>query len=206
MKKVFLSVALVLGVGLTQINAQEAQRVSYGVKGEANLSNFILEDMLGLESTMNVGASLGGFVKIDFGKYFALQPEMLFHFQNSKLKQSNVENDFQYWGMEVPLYAVGQLTQSNGDRAYIGIGPYGRLGFSAKNKTADFDFFKENSNNEAFMVRGEVGAGVLVGYEFAFGMQINASYKYGLTNLLDANSDNSFMRSQTVSLGIGYRF
>jgi hypothetical protein len=40
----------------------------------------------------------------------------------------------------------------------------------------------------------------MVGYEFAFGMQINASYKYGLLNRLDAGSDDSTLRRQAITL------
>jgi hypothetical protein len=46
----------------------------------------------------------------------------------------------------------------------------------------------------------------MIGYEFAFGMQINASYKYGFLNTLDADSYNSTMTNQMISLGIEYKF
>jgi hypothetical protein len=59
MKKVILSVALAL-VGLTQIGAQNT---SFGAKAEANMSNFIIDDMADWESKFGVGASIGGFVK-----------------------------------------------------------------------------------------------------------------------------------------------
>ena len=203
MKKIILTVALAMGLGVAGINAQN---VSKGVKAETNMSNFILDDMPGVESGFGVGAGVGGFLKIDFGEYFSLQPELLFHWQNSTLKQGGLESDIQYWGMEIPLYAVGQLTLENNDRAYIGIGPYGRLGFSAKNTTADINLYDEIGGADAFMQRGDVGAGVMIGYEFAFGMQINASYKYGFLNVLDAGSDNSMMNNQMISFGIGYRF
>ena len=206
MKKIILSVALVLGLGVASINAQDVNGVSYGIKGEANMSNFNISDMPGVKSDFGVGATLGGFAKVDLNQHFALQPEVLFHWQNSTLKSNGQENDFQYWGVEVPIYAVGQMKLDNGDRAYIGIGPYMRLGFSAENTTADINLYKEYGNEKAFMQRGDVGAGAMIGYEFAFGMQINASYKYGFLNTLDAASDNSTMTNQMISLGIGYRF
>lgn len=207
MKKIMFSLALVIGLGTTQVNAQTTgSKVTFGVKGEANMSNFILSDMGNTKSEMGVGATIGGFTKIDFGNYFALQPELLFHWQNSTLKQNGVKGDFQYWGMEIPVYAVGQMTLSSGDRAYIGIGPYGRFGFSAKETKADVDYYKEYNGNKAFMQRWDLGAGAMIGYEFAFGMQINASYKYGFINALEADKDNSTMKNQMVSLGIGYRF
>lgn len=202
MKKLVLSVSLVIALAATQV---QAQNTSWGVKVEANMSNFIMDDIPGYKSTMGVGAGIGGFLKIDFGQYFALQPEFLFFNQNSILKLNGRGNDFQYWGMEIPVYAMGQLTQENGNRAYVGIGPYGRLGFNAKNTTADINYYKK-SNGNRFMQPGDVGIAVLVGYEFDFGMQINASYKYGLLNQLDNAEGNSFLRNQGITLGIGYRF
>ncbi|GEM_PF-3831826 len=42
MKKLVLAVMVVLGVGMTQVNAQN---ITYGVKAEANMSNYLLSDM-----------------------------------------------------------------------------------------------------------------------------------------------------------------
>lgn len=206
MKKIMLSLVLVMGLGLTHINAQDAKKISFGIKGEANMSNFNISDMADVKSDFGVGATIGGFTKIDLGQYFALQPELLLNWQNSTLKFNGQENDIQYFGMEIPVYAVGQMKLASGDRTYIGIGPYARLGFSAKNTTADVNLYKEYGNEKTFMQRGDIGAGAMIGYEFAFGIQINASYKYGFLNTLDANKDNSTMTNQMISLGIGYRF
>ena len=203
MKKIILSAVLLVGLGLTQVNAQS---LDYGVKAEANVSNFILDDMGNAKSEMREGMSLGGFAKIDFSEYFAIQPELLFHFQNSKMKVNGVKDDFQYWGIEIPLYAVGQMKLPNNERAYIGIGPYGRFGFSAENTTNNINLYKKNGGRDPFMQRWDLGVGAMIGYEFGFGMQINAGYKYGFINALDADSDNSSMNNQLISLGIGYGF
>lgn len=204
MKRIILMVAVLAGTVVTSAHAQS--KTSFGVKGEANMSNFRIDDMPGVKSDFGVGAGIGGFMKIDFGEYFALQPELMLQWQNSTLKQNGVKSDFEYWGMEIPVYAMGQMKLESGDRAYIGIGPYGRLGFSARNKTADVNYYKKNGESKPFMQRGDVGAAVLVGYEFDFGMQINASYKYGFLNVLDAGKKTSSLYNQQVSLGIAYRF
>ena len=204
MKRTILAVAVCTLLAATQVNAQS--RLSYGVKAEANMSNLLFDDMPGIESDFGAGVGIGGFLKIDFGKYFAIQPELLFQWQNSTIKQGVVENDFEYWGAEIPIYAVGQMTLESGDRAYIGLGPYFGVGFSAKDKTADLSLYDKNGATAPFMHRGDIGVGAMIGYEFAFGMQINAGYKYSLLNKLDAESDNSTMRGQAITFGIGYRF
>ena len=85
------------------------------------------------------------------------------------------------------------------------MGPYLGLGFDARYKDADVDLYKK-VNDEADMNRWDFGLGILVGYEFINGIQVNAGYQLGLVDQLDALKDDASMRTQTVSLGIGYRF
>ncbi len=62
MKKIVLTLAVIFGLGIAQSNAQN---ISYGVKADANMSNFLLTDMDNVESNLKIGASLGGFMKLD---------------------------------------------------------------------------------------------------------------------------------------------
>jgi hypothetical protein len=197
MKKFFLSAAIILGLGFAQVNAQN---VSFGVRADANLSNFILSDLPDRESNMGFGATLGGFTKIDLGQNFAIQPELLFHFKSSTSKTGNVENDFRYWGMEIPVFALGQWNTVNG-RFYAGLGPYMALGFSAKYNNNDFDLYDEDR-----LRRFDFGFGATIGYEFRNGFQINAGYRIGVLDLMDKGRDDSSMHSQTLSFGVGFRF
>ena len=203
MKKILLSLVVVMGFGLSQVNAQ---MVSGGIKAEANMSNFILSDLDGVESNLGFGATLGGFMKIDFHKNFAIQPELLFHFKTSTTKAGIVENDYQYFGAEIPVYAVGQMNLGNG-RGYIGVGPYIGVGFSARYDDLDLDLYEKNDfTDEAPLQRVDFGFGAMIGYEFNFGLQINAGYKIGIIDALDAGKDNASMLPSTISLGLAYRF
>lgn len=204
MKKIVLGLAVLLGLGFTQVNAQT---ISGGVKANANMSNFFLSDLVG-ESTMKVGASLGGFVKMEFTENFALQPELMFHYKSSEMKNlfGEGKSDYEYWGMEIPIYAVGQMQLGTG-KGYIGVGPYVGLGFDAKYKKGDVDLYKkDNATDKSAMNRWDFGVGAILGYEFNNGVMINAGYQIGLIDNLDAMKDDASMRTQTVSLGIGYRF
>lgn len=187
---------LLLGLGAMQANAQT---ISGGIKADANMSNFLLSDLSGTDSNMGFGASLGGFLKLDMSKHIALQPEMLFHFQNSTTKIAAIEHDLQYWGMEIPVYLLGQWNTVSDSRFYAGIGPYLGIGFDAKYKEPEVDLY----DTEAFQ-RWDFGVKTMLGYEFAGGFQLNASYKVGFINALD--SGNGTMLPQMVTVGIGYRF
>ena len=192
---------LVLAIGIA--SSQSYAQTTFGIKAGANISNYIMKDMGDMKSTMGVGAYVGGFTKIAFSDLFSLQPELLFQLQNSKLEQSGVKSDIQTWAMEIPIHAMFTFKSGDTDKAYLGIGPYGRLGFSAKDRTANVNRYK---GDNSIMDRGDVGVSALIGYEFGFGMQINASYKYGLINQLKDPVGDAFIRNQMISLGIGYRF
>lgn len=56
------------------------------------------------------------------------------------------------------------------------------------------------------MKRWDFGFGALLGYELSNKLQINAAYQVGVINQLDRLKDDAKVRSQAVSLGVGYRF
>lgn len=198
MKKLVLTVMVVLGVGMTQVNAQN---ITYGVKAEANMSNFLLSDFDNASSKMKLGATIGGFAKFDITENFAIQPELLVHYQSSELKEAGKKRDFQYWGLEVPVYAMGQWYTANDSRFYVAAGPYIGMGLDAKLKSPELKMYKSDRMN-----RFDFGVGAQVGYEFSNRIGINASYKIGFINAVDEYHADAKMLPQRISLGIAYRF
>jgi len=163
-----------------------------------------------MKSKLGFGATIGGYTKFEFGENFALQPEILLHFKNSKMevKSTGKETDFQYFGMELPVYAVGQMSLGSG-KGFIGLGSYFGLGFDARYKASGMDdvkLYKEYGGAKSELQRWDLGAGAMLGYEFGNRLQIVASYKFGFINALNAGKDDATMRNQTISLGLGYRF
>ena len=204
MKKVILNLGLAFIISMFAINVNA--QIRGGIKADANVSNFILSDMDNTESKLGFGASLGGFVKFEFSEHFALQPELLFHFKSSTTEVVGIENDYRFWGAEVPVYVLGQWGMGNG-KFYAGVGPYFGLGFSAKYDNVDLDLYKKNDiTDESILQRCDFGFGAMLGYEFGNRIQINAGYKIGIIDALDAGKDDASMLPQAISLGIGYRF
>ena len=202
MKKTIAGFMLILGmgIGVTQANAQST---TFGIKADANMSNFILSDMGGVKSNMGIGASLGGFAKYDISERFAIQPELLVHYQTSETKQGGAKLDYEYWGLEIPVYAMFQWENFTNNRFYAGIGPYVGYGLDARytNTTPKTKLYKDDLRQP-----WDFGFGAQVGYEFANGIQINAGYKIGIVDALDKGKDDATMLPQRISLGIGYRF
>ncbi|MDP4201610.1 MAG: porin family protein [Bacteroidota bacterium] len=213
-KKIVFALVIATGYSFSQAKAQGLvqfikEKLSIGLKVEAVSSNFILSNMSGVKSDMNIGGAFGPSLKLDISKHFAIQEDILFTYKSSKLKQNGISGDLQFFGTEIPFYALVQWKTINKDRFYIGLGPYAALGFSAKDKIngADINLYNNDSGNvESIWNRMEIGAGALIGYEFSCGLQVNASYKIGMTNVLKTNIGNAKMRTNTASIGWGYCF
>ena len=199
-KKVILSVIVVLGLWATQIHAQST---SFGVKADVNMSNFVISDMSVLKSSMKVGGGIGGFLRTDLSPYFAIQPEVKLSYQSSRMELASEESDYTYSGLEIPVYAMAQLVHGEGSRYYFGLGPVLDYGFSSE--SGDVNLYKDAAASQQLQ-RFNMGVGILLGYEFPLGLQINVNYKYGLINVLKEPIGDASLHQQRVSIGIGYRF
>ena len=209
MKKIAIITIIVFGFSITKINAQSVktfiqERLSFGLKLEGNGTNFLLSDMPTTKSEMGFGGTFGGFLKIKLSEHFAIQEDILYSYFSSDFKQNSVVDTYEYLGMEVPVYFMGQWETASCGRFYVGVGPYFGMGFTAKLKDKDIDLYKKY-DGAPFMKRMTYGGAAQIGYEFKSGLQINTSYKIG-TNILDANKDASSMLPSTISVGIGYCF
>ena len=210
MKKIILTVALVIGMGMGVANSN-AQTISGGIKIEANTSGFILSDMKDMKNQLGPGAAIGGFGIIEFNENFALRPEVLLQYKNSimEVKSTGVETDYQYFGVEIPVYAVGQFAFESG-KGFVGVGPYVGFGIDARYKADgadDINLYKEIGNTgKSNFQRWDVGAGLLLGYEFSNKFQIIAGYKVGFLDVLDAGKDNATMLNHTICLGLAHSF
>jgi len=211
---VFVSVILLIGYSVP-IKAQEKHditvKTTWGIKSETNMSSFFVSGISVVDSKMKLGFSAGAFLNLEFSDHFALQGDLLYHYKTSDFKREGINGEYRYWGMEIPVYAIYQWKLSKGNRFYTGIGPCAEFGFSAKLKRNNqkIDLYEKNKNAESeisAMKDSDVGFGIIIGYELSNGFQINAGYKIGVTNILDANSNSFSLRPNTINLGIGYHF
>jgi len=217
MKKNLSILIFIFIVGFAKTNAQESKKhqinikTTWGIKAEANVSNFFISGTSVIDSKMKLGFTAGAFLNLEFTGHFALQGELIYHYKSSKFDREDIKGKYQYWGMEIPVYAIYQWKLRKGNRFYMGIGPYAEFGFSAELKRGSekIDLYKKGqiSGSEiSAMKDSNVGFGIIIGYEFANGIQLNSSYKIGMTDILDANSNSVSLQPNTISLGIGYRF
>jgi len=180
---------------------------SFGVKANANMSNFIIRDMDDFQSNMGFGFSTGIFLKLE-SNHFALQYELLLHYKTSEMENEvgQMKTDYKFWGLELPIYFMGQINTGSG-KIFIGGGPYVSVGIDAIQSPGSIDLYrKDKTTDKSIMHRWDFGLGAITGYEFRNGISINCGYQIGLINSLSAQKNDMTMKNQTVSFGIGYKF
>lgn len=201
MKKSILIIALfIASASMVKSNAQTT--TSFGVKLNGTLTNVKLSDLQGSSTSFRPGVSTGGFAKIEFSENFALQPELNFSYTEGKVKYLGERNKFKYAAVEIPVYAVGQWNVGNG-KMFLGAGPNIGYGFSIDSKTEKLPE-GHPKENKIELDHWYMGGGITAGYEFNNGLMINAGYKMGWD--LSSRNKSSDVKTQTISLGVGYKF
>ena len=198
--------------------------VSGGLFTGANISNFIISrNHKPMSSNMKIGGELGGFIDFRITKHFSIQPQVIFTAQQNYFAATDTANTLWSFGAEIPVYFLGRF--GNMQKGYIqfGGGIFTHFTFasnikdkyknwadptSVKPPTDPYDYSKLYSLHD-----NHFGACIMVGYEFPFGMQINAQYKVSLSDIAtfykemkgDPTAD-ALIYPQSVSLVIGYRW
>lgn len=200
MKKIIITCVLsICGTICMSLSAQTT--TSFGVKLNGNLTDMKISKSLGGSSSFKPGASIGGFTTIQFSKNFALQPELLMNYTERKLKTDGERVKYKYASVEVPVYALGQFEAGNG-KVFVGVGPHIGYGFSVDSRKENLPDDAPGAN-KLESCHWYMGAGVIAGYELRNGLIFHAGYQRGYDL---RSSKRSNIDTQTISLGIGYRF
>ncbi|MBC9930225.1 porin family protein [Chitinophaga qingshengii] len=193
MKKLILSGILAIGTVL----AVKAQTVKFGVKGGLNLAK------LTNESSAKTRASFyaGGLVNIALDENWAIQPELLYSGQGTKMKdsflgglittQSTVKLDY----INIPLMVQYSIVPA----FYLEAGPQLGILASAKAKAG-----KNTVDIKDNMKTVDFGIGVGFGYKFDMGLGVSGRYNFGLTNIYDNSRYTS--KNSVAQIGLFYMF
>lgn len=190
--------------------------VTGGIKVEANASGYIMPDVSKeiAEVSPGPGATLGGFVFFDFHKHFGLQMELLYHLRTARMFQYTSSSeahagDFLYAGCEVPFYLIVHWALRDCSRFYLAVGPTVEFGYYAQVKSGEnrFDLYKKDDETQLSAMQDvNMGFGLSVGYEFAFGLQLNLACKVSCYNILDEHRSEVSAYPYSLSAGVAYRF
>lgn len=192
---VFLVFALMID-GMA--NAQVRPGIKVGGVNSSEISKTTLDSKEGLY----IG---GAFVKIPISNYYALQPEILYS------NQGGASNSPDYSDVNIHYLSIGGVPnkfyvgQNNGFHFILGLGG---LDINLKNNFVNFTNF--NIDEEISPVDVAVFGGL--GYEFPFGLALEARYKQGGTISVDfLGSDDLYEEAGSnlngvFQIGASYKF
>lgn len=206
--------------------------VSGGLLIGANTSNFIItRDHHTMSSYMRVGGELGGFLDFRITKHFAIQPQVIFTAQQNQFGAADSTNHLWSFGVDIPIFFLGRY--GNMEKGYVqfGGGLFTHFTFASniagayKNVDESTDLSNKATLTEVTepqqydysrlneLHNNHFGVCLMVGYEFKFGMQINAQYKFSFSDIAGFYKEkkgekvaDALIYPQSVSLNIGYRW
>lgn len=198
--------------------------VTMGLLLNANVSNFLITTPSKAthkisSSYMRVGVELGGSMNFLVQRHFAIEAQLVFTGEQNRFGVGDSVNLLWSVGADIPvlfLYRLGSM-----EKGYFSVGAGIFAHFTFANNLGVYKNIETaepvtgDSKRPSYVSLHDNHAGVMAhfGYEFPFGMQINANYLISLTDIFGyyqntkgtAAHDVAFY-PQRISLGIGYRW
>ena len=197
MKKILLTAAALFA--FTFANAQETK---FGVKAGLNLGNLsgnATDAFVNEDTKMRTSFHVGAFAEIKLSDKFAIQPEVQYSVEGAK-QDIDGESEKLIWDLafvNIPIMAKYYAT----DKLSIEAGP--QIGFLTKAElTFDGDTVEDlkEDSTKSTAFSGNFG----VGYNFTDNISANLRYSLGLSDILDV--DGYELKSNVLSLSVGYKF
>ena len=193
--------ALVLGGA-----SVKAQNLSYGVKAGIQQNNFLTMTKDGDKDrsvVAGIGFHAGAFADYALSKQFSVQPQLLF---NSKSVATSKSEKVKVYAIDLP---VNFLYKHEG--FFAGIGPNFSYGLSAKYSGGNtIDWYEkqdgEGGEKVSYLKRFELGANLVMGYQFSSGVILSTNYMHGLSNISDYGSDHTRTNTRYIGISVGYAF
>ena len=192
MKKLFL-LAVIAVFGFTTVNAQE---ISFGAKAGLNLASVTGDETEDLDG--RTAFHFGVVAEIGISDKFSIQPELLYSAQGATESFEGIDIDLNLDYINLPVMAKFYVA----DGFSLEAGP--QIGFltSAKAKADG-----EEEDVKDFVKGSDFGANFGVGYKLESGLNFNARYNLGLSNLNDGEDSDDFKNQNGVfQISIGYFF
>lgn len=192
MKKIFLTAIAVMAFAFTN-----AQQTRFGVKGGLNISSLVGGDVEDTKAL--IGFHVGGFAEIKVIERLAIQPELLFSTQGTKVDGfGGQDEDWKLNYINVPVLAKFYITK----QFTVEAGP--QIGFLVSAK-ADGDDVKDNFKSI------DLGFNFGAGYNFTDNFSAGVRYTVGLSNVLDYDVDGfdeyyDSPKNSNLSLYAAYKF
>ena len=180
MKKIFFMMAVVAIASKTTT----AQMTSFGVTAGAVIANYSAKaDGESQKLDSKAGLTFGIVCNIPISKSFSFQPAINYVQKGASSAEDEIKVKVKLNYLEVPLNFVYNSPEKNG-HFFIGAGPSFSYGIAAKVKAGDIEIKSHFGSGEDDIAKPvEIGANIMMGYQFAGGFNIAANYNSGLNNI-----------------------
>ena len=215
MKKIFTTLLLALGISAATV----AQNISYGVKAGVNFSDWRgdasasiqeLIDLAGFVDTRpNVGFHFGGHLIIPVNEMLTLEPGVLYAQKGMQITEILEDKIFlpiqakavvKSHYLDIPIMAKVKVAQ--GFQVFAGPQVSYLMANRLKTKAGILGFnVQENFPIDAGFRKFDVALAGGLGYQFANGTNISASYEHGLNSIDDGGFFNAYNRVLKASVG-----
>ena len=223
MQKLFFSLLLVLMAGQYLMSQPAYDTWHYGFKAGVTrhqidgVSTSIIPDVFPEDTyTTSVGQQLGfaGGVVVYHRFYksrFAIQPEILFasrggdfNYTDNRDLEYNIGFNYQYLslGTVVKLYPTGGLHFGAGAQAAFNVAT-DQLTYESNMPELGPDLQIQQSLREVLVGSNDINLLLQAGYDFNFGLMVEARYVLGLSDVLETRANGfNFIESSNRSRGI----
>lgn len=198
MKQVMMVVALLLG-----LNAM-AQKVQWGIRAGYNAARSYSNDPeIKADGGIFSGYHLGVQAEFKLSKTWSLQPQLNYNRKGVSVAHDGHADRFHFNVIDLPVNLVYRSSKG----FFAGAGPNFGYNLSGGLKahddpTENFDFSFGSGVNQ--IKRFDLGANLMVGYQFKKNYFISANYLAGLTNL--SNAPGNVWRNNLFGVSVGYVF
>lgn len=183
-----------LVLALVAVSSMAFSQVQFavGLKAGPNFANLDVKDP-GATYSNRTGWHGGAFVNLKFGKV-AIQPEVLFSQQGSKVKfnTDDLNSNFNYINIPVivKLYTIAGIN--------LQVGP--QFGFLTNDPKAVVD----GQTVESAYKDSDVSVAMGVGWDLPFGLTVDGRYNLGLTKIEEAEGVET-TKNQVWQVSLGYK-
>ena len=180
-----------------------AQGISYGVKGGINFASVSFDPSEDINTGTRIGIAAGGFVALPLGSRLTIQPEGLFSQKGEKADLDGVVAKLELDYIEVPVLVKYAITQGASRSFHVFGGP--SMAFKVRSRaTASFGGTTVETGEENIK---DTDFGVVFGAGMDFGKwSVDGRYTMGLADINNDESDDTKIRTRTISVLAGIRF
>ena len=220
---------LIISTLLLFVFTARAQYHSLTVLGGLNISNMSvkygtstinIEDTYSMKLAFHVGALYDYVLTKDRHKELSIEPGLIFDAKGYKQEITSMtidqENVLSAYYADIPVYFKYAKKLRSRDKIYGGIGPYVGVGIFGKIENSysgegisggESENIKWGSDEtEDDLKRLDYGLSAKIGYYSYGGLNISASYDYGLPNVAAAENPEFKHRILRVSVGYSLKF